>query len=114
MELEIPVNNSNYNKAMLMLINIPFNLNLSKMEIDMVACMLDNKTEIITNQFRRILRDELIKDNYTINNYIARLRDKGILITKPADKNLYVNPRIVSLSSSINEGLTIKIVSDGD
>jgi len=67
------------------------------MEIDIVACMLNHNMEIIDIYSRETIRKELDKDKFTTNNYISKLRDKGILITKPADKNLYVNPNIIEM-----------------
>lgn len=95
MERIIPVKSKDYHKAMLMLWN--FSLNLSPMEIDIVSCVLNHNMEIIDVNSRKTLRQELDKDEFIINNYISRLKNKGVFITKPADKHLYVNPNIIEM-----------------
>lgn len=65
------------------------------MEMDILACILNHNMEIIDVYSREIIRKELDKDKFNTNNYIVRLRNKKILITKPADKKLYVNPDII-------------------
>jgi len=95
MERVIPVKSKDYHKAVLMIMN--FSLNLSPMEIDIVSCVLNHNMEIIDSYSRDTIRKELDKDKFTTNNYIARLREKNIFITKPADKNLYVNPNIIEM-----------------
>jgi hypothetical protein len=96
MEYKIPVNIKNYHKAILMVLN--FNLNLSKMELDIVACILNHNMETVDLYSREIIRKELDKDKFIINNYIGRLKDKKILLIKPADKKLYVNPSIIEIA----------------
>lgn len=95
MEYNIPIAKEGYHKAILMVLN--FNLNLSKMEMDIVATLLDNKISIVDGESRDIIRKVLDKDKFTTNNYISRLKDKGILVVKPADKNLYLNPSIIEI-----------------
>lgn len=109
MDIEIPVEPKAYHKAILMIINTPLNLNLSKFEIDILACILNHNMETINADSRKTIANELNKDNFNINNYIVRLRDKGILITKPADKNLYVNPKVIDLVRDNNIGFRLKI-----
>lgn len=95
MDYKIPVNNESYHKAILMALN--FSLNLSKMEIDMVATLLNYNKLIVDTESREILRKALDKDKYIINNYIQRLRNKNILVIRPADKNLYLNPSLIEI-----------------
>ncbi len=95
MTLSIPVKTNLYYKAILLILN--FKLNLSPMEIDIVACILNHDIKIVDIYTREIIRKELDKDKFNTNNYISRLRDKGILITKPLDKKLYVAPEIYEL-----------------
>lgn len=97
MEYKLPIKSEGYHKAMLMLLNIPLNLKLSNMEIDILSVVLNHNMTTIDAKSRRTIMDELDKDKFNINNYIARLRDKGALITKAADKNLYVNPSIIEI-----------------
>jgi hypothetical protein len=109
MDFEIPVEPKAYHKALLMIINIPLNLNLSPMEIDILSCMLNHNMETIDHLSRKIIADELKRSNFNINNYIISLRDKNMLITKAKDKNLYVNPKIIDLVKDSNIGFKLKI-----
>lgn len=110
MEYKIPVNIKNYHKAILMILN--FNLNLSKMELDIVACILNHNMESVDLYSRETIRKELNKDKFIINNYIARLKTKKILIVKPADKKLYVNPNIIEIAK--DRKLTFEFIIDGN
>lgn len=95
MEHKISIKSNSYVKAMVMLHN--FKLKLSPMETDILSCMLNHNMKTIDSYSRETIRLELNKDKFSTNNYIVRLRDKGILITKPADKALYVNPSMYDL-----------------
>lgn len=79
------------------MLNTPLNLKLSNMELDFLAVILNHNLTIIDSKARKIIMEELDKDKFNVNNYIVRLRDKGALIVRPADKNLYVNPNIIEI-----------------
>jgi predicted transcriptional regulator len=74
-----------------------FNLNLSKLELDILATLLNHNVTIVDTEARDIIRKALNKGKYNINNYISRLRKKKIFITKPVDKNLYINPSLIEI-----------------
>lgn len=95
MEYRIPVTAKNYHKAILMILN--FNLNLSKFELDILATLLNYNISVVDVEARDIIRKELNKDKFNTNNYINRLKAKGVFITKPADKKLYVNPALLEI-----------------
>lgn len=95
MEYVIPIKNKDYHKGMLMILN--FNLNLSPMELDIVATLLNNNIEIVDIGAREIIRKTLNKDKFSTNNYISRLKNKNIFIVKPVDKRLYLNPTIIDI-----------------
>ena len=111
MDIEIPVKADSYHKSLLMIMNIPFNLNLRPLEIDMLACMLKHDMKIIDVYSREKIRKDLDKDKYVTNNYIVRLREKNILVTKPADKNLYLNPKIIEMVKDPNMNFKLHIVN---
>lgn len=95
MEYPITVNRDNYHKAMLMVLN--FNLNLSTLELDILSTLLKNGITILDTDGRDLLRKVLNKDKFITNNYIKRLRNKGVFISKPADKKLYINPSLLEI-----------------
>jgi predicted transcriptional regulator len=95
MEYKIPVENKDYHKGILMILN--FNLNLSELEMDIVSTLLNNNIEVVDTTAREIIRKELNKSKFNTNNYITRLTDKGILVVKPGDKKLYLNPSLVEI-----------------
>lgn len=110
MERVIPVKQQDLIKAILMILNTPYNFNLSNMEIDIVSCMLNHNMQIIDLANREIIRMELDKDKFNLNNYIVRLRDKGMVIVKPADKNLYVNPNLYDLIKDNKISFELQVV----
>jgi len=93
MIIPIPVKKNSYYKGALSILN--FSLGLTELEIDIVATLLHNKIYIIDSNARDLLRKVLNKDKYNTNNYIAKLKSKKILGTKPNDKNLYLDPGII-------------------
>lgn len=85
---KIPVNNYSVYKAILTIIN--FSLKLSNVEIDILATLFKYGYHTITVEARDILRKALDKDQYTINNYIKRLKDKKMLL-ETDNKEIVVN-----------------------
>lgn len=112
MEYKIPVKSRDYHKALLMVLN--FNLNLSNLELDIVSTLLNYNIEVVDIEAREIIRKELDKGKFNINNYIARLKDKGILIVKPADKALYVNPMIMDIVRDNKVSFEFEIADDNN
>ena len=95
MNYPININKESYHKAMLMILN--FKLNLSNMEIDMLSTLLKNGITIIDTDARDLIRKVLNKDKFITNNYIKRLRNKHVLLSKDNDKKLYINPSILEI-----------------
>ena len=95
MEYNIPVERKDYYKAILMVIN--FNLNLSNLEMDILSILLNNGLTVVNIDARDLLRKELNKDKFITNNYIKRLRDKGVLLSNDKNKDLNINPNILSI-----------------
>jgi len=91
----ITVKTQDYHKAMLMILN--FTLNLSNMEMDMLSIWLNHGITVVDTNARDLVRKILDKDKFITNNYIKRLKNKGILIIKPADKQLYINTGILDV-----------------
>ncbi len=104
MEYPIKVNKYNIYKSILTLIN--FKLGLSEMEIDMIATVFKYNFNKIDGEARDILRKALDKDQYNINNYIKRLKAKGVFVE--TDKKLYLNPNLKANVENIVESKEIK------
>ena len=85
-----------YHRAILALYN--FNLKLSELELDIVSTMLANDMLEINPETKEYLRVTLDKDKYATNNYIKRLKDKGILLPNQDGKGYTLNPNIVNLT----------------
>lgn len=96
MEYKIPVTSKNYYKAILMVLN--FNLKLSELEIDIICTMLNNNMLEVNIDTREHIRKVLNKDKFMTNNYIKRLRSKGILLDNDKlNRVYYINPTILDI-----------------
>jgi predicted transcriptional regulator len=93
MEYKIPVKKEDYYKSILTILN--FNLGLSALEMDIIVTMLNNNTTTVNADSREIIRKVLDKSKFVTNNYIMRLKNKGVLIPSKTDKTLYINPNLV-------------------
>lgn len=91
MKYTIPIKKENYHKAILLIFN-QLGLNLTELELNLLASMFNNGIKVITKDIRKSLRESMNIDQFTFNNYIKRLKDKGILI-KEEDK-LKINPSL--------------------
>lgn len=100
MEYKIPVNKDNIYKAILILINRPFELNLSDLELDILATWLKHKIYVIDTDARDLIRKVLDKGKFNTNNYIKRLKAKNIIILAEDSKKLYLNPKLASMVNS--------------
>ncbi len=98
MEYKIPIAGKDYHKSILMILN--FSLNLTPMELDIVATVLDYNLSIIDTKAREIIRLKLDKDKFNTNNYIKRLVDKHIFTINPGDKNLYLNESLIGIANN--------------
>lgn len=108
MEFKLPVNNFNIYKTILTLIN--FKLGLSSMEVDILATMFKYNYDVLNAEARDILRKALDKDQYSINNYIKRLKSKNILLE--VDKKVYINPGLKTNIEQIVESKEITFKFD--
>lgn len=91
MKYNIPVKKEYYFKAILLIFN-QLGLNLTDLEISIIESMLSRGISIINKEIRKIVREYLNIDQFTFNNYIKRLKDKGVLI-KEKDI-LRINPQL--------------------
>ncbi len=107
MEYKIKVNKYSIYKAILTIAN--FSLKLSPMEIDILATLFKYGFYTITAEARDILRKALDKDQYSINNYIKRLKEKNMLL-EGEDKEIHINPSLKQIVES-NE-ITFKFDTD--
>lgn len=93
MEYKIPVKENNRYKQMLNILN--FSLKLSDLEIDIISTLLNKGISVINTESREMLRLSLNKDKFITNNYIVRLKDKGILIPNKNTKDLILDPGLL-------------------
>jgi hypothetical protein len=91
MEYKVPVKKEHYYKAILLVFS-QLGLNLTGLELDIVANMLTRGFTGLNKDFRKIIREQLDINQFTFNNYIKRLKDKGVLI-KEKDI-LKLNPQL--------------------
>jgi hypothetical protein len=101
MEYKLKVNDKGYYKGMLRLFSLNPNYALSDLEIDILTTMLCNKLTVVNADSKEVIRKVLDKDKFIVNNYIKRLRDKGILIGVPNSKHSQIVP---SLLDYVKEG----------
>lgn len=80
MEKEISTTDRKYYKQMLKLINCF--LNLTDLEIELIANMFLYNITVLDKTTRNQLRQLLNKSEFSFNNYIKKLKDKNVLIQK--------------------------------
>ena len=95
MEYKIPIEGKNYCKAILTILN--FQLKLSPFELEILALLLTQNKEFVNTDSRDLIRKVLGKGKYNTNNYIIKLKDKGILLPTTIDRTLQINPAILEL-----------------
>ncbi len=110
MEYNLQVTKNTHNKVILSILN--FNFKLSDLETDMVASMLKYNITVINKESRLKIGRDVSSERSLINNYILRLKDKGILVTKAQDKKLYVNPSLLALRNSPNLSFKFTVSND--
>ena len=92
MEYNIPVKQENYTKAILKVINIF--MDLTNYELNIITQIIDQDIKMLNRVCRKILIEKLETDSYTLNNYIKKLKDKGVLVT--TKYGLELNPNIIN------------------
>ena len=105
---KIPVNKDNIYYGILTVAN--FALKLTDIEIQILSILLKEKIETIDVKVRETLRKVMNKDKYIINNYIKRLKEKGMLLQETKPKKLYINPNIKELTKS--DVITFKFINN--
>lgn len=95
LNLKLPSNN--IVKSILEILN-PYLGYLTTQEILLLEIMISNKWTSITSDNRVAIRIKSNLEKYTFNNYIKKLKDKKVLLTK--DNLLIVNPKIVRMTQS--------------
>ncbi len=95
MEYKLRVNDKGYYKGMLKLFSLNPSCELSTLEIDMLTVMLCNKMTVINGDSKEAIRKALNKSKYMVNNYVTRLKTRGILIPLPNSKYSQINPDLL-------------------
>ena len=104
MEFKIPVNKDNIHKAILTVVN--FNLGLSELELDILATLLKNNLYLVDSKAREVVRKVLNKDKFQTNNYLLRLKKKGVIVQAGDNKKWYLNPNLKGLINT--DSITFK------
>lgn len=84
----IKISKDKYVKAILLIVN-QMGLNMTPYELNIIVASINYNMLVFNSVAREALKSILDMDRYTFNNYIKKLKDKGIL-TK-YDKDLEVN-----------------------
>lgn len=92
MKYNIHIRKEDYHKAFLLVLS-QLGLNLTELEVNLLSNLMKRGYYKITKDTRRIIRETLNIDQFTFNNYIKRLKDKGV-ITKEKDI-LIINQNLV-------------------
>ncbi len=70
----------------------------SEFELNILVTMLTSNRLEVNIDTREHIRKVLNKDKFITNNYIKRLRVKGVLLTKPnVNRVYYINPTIIQI-----------------
>lgn len=96
MQYNLPIDKDHYHKSALKLINVF--LNLTDLEIDIIAEMLKLNIKTLDKDTRKQIRESLDIDQFTFNNYIVRLKANNTL--KETKFGLAINPNLVNSLTS--------------
>ena len=99
MTYKILVNKEQYYTSVLQAFN-PI-LGLSKKEIQILNCVLSNGQTSMSTLNREHVRKTIGITKYSLNNYIGRLRIKGILYKDKSNKTLTIHSGLVD---NLNKG----------
>lgn len=109
----IKIDKDKYVKAILLVIN-QLGLNMTPTELAIIVASINHNLLIFNTITRSKLKDILGIDNFTFNNYVKKLKDKGILAKYNKDLEVnktlleYVEDKEIHLTFEINDG------KDGD
>lgn len=95
MTYNIKIRKEEYVLTALKIVNCIYKL--SELELKILVQIINNRYSVLDRSTRSSIRELLNTDKYTFNNYIAKLKNKQILI--PKDKHLTINPVIIKLLS---------------
>lgn len=83
MQYNIPIRKEDYHKAILLILS-QLGLSLTELEVNILANLMKKGFYTINKTSRKVVREDLGISQFTLNNYITRLKDKGV-ITKEKD-----------------------------
>ena len=86
MEYNLNIKKSNHTKVVLNVVNCF--LKLTSKEIDIIATLVDNNIIDINRATKDVIRKSVGIDGYGLNNYILKLRKKGILVNNRLSTNI--------------------------
>lgn len=109
MKQVIPITSKeNFNKAAIKLVNCF--LNMSDYEVNIIVGMLNYNIKSLNTITRAQLVNVLNLKPMSFNNYVKKLKDKGILL--PHRKELYVSSSIIKIVEDGEINITIKLDND--
>lgn len=95
--LKIPTLKGKGKRALLMMLR-PYINNPTETEVDILSEMLEYKIYTLNKNNRVVIRTKLDINKFTFNNYLKRLKDKGLVLFDKTDNLLKLNPSIISLT----------------
>ena len=105
MEIKVPIKKENFNKAKTEFIGLT--LNLTKLEIHIITCLIDMNLPFLDKRNRENLRLKVDKDKPTFNNYIYQLTKKGVFYKK--DKRLIMREDLKTVLNSDKLTITLDV-----
>lgn len=105
MDLVIPITKDKVNKAIIKILS-SFN-DFSNYEINVLSTMLDQDIKVLDTEGRKKVRDCMGTDQYTLNNYIAKLKSRNALIDNKG--NLSINGAILTAINDQKINIAFKI-----
>lgn len=88
----IPISKDKYVKAILMIVN-QMGLQMTDLELNIIVSSINHNMKVLNKTTRNDLRSILGLDRFTFNNYIKKLKDKGVLVQ--SEKDLIVNKALL-------------------
>ena len=85
--IQVPIKKDKFYKAALKLINC-FIGNLTEYELDIISTMLNYRITKLNKETRAYVKGVLKSDTAVFNNYIKRLKDKGVLVDNEGELEL--------------------------
>lgn len=110
MEHKLNLDKNTYYKKVLATYNTLGSMGLTDLELDILSTMLKNRITIVNTDTREVIRKDLNTGKYVLNNKISDLKNKGMLISKPNDKSLYISSKVIEYVKDSNVTFNFSLV----